>query len=138
MQWSDISFAPPSRTLRQFAGMWTLFFGGLACWQGLVRDNTTVAWILAGLALAVGPLGLIKPQAIRLVFVGAMLLAFPIGWLVSRVILALIFYGLITPVGLVLRLTRRDPLCRGYRPDLESYWQPKPMPTDVRSYFRQF
>ena len=34
MQWSDIQFDPPRKTLRQFAGLWLVFFGGLALWQG--------------------------------------------------------------------------------------------------------
>ena len=36
MQWSDIQFHPPLKTLRQFAGLWLVFFGGLAAWQGIV------------------------------------------------------------------------------------------------------
>ena len=39
-----------------------------------------------------------------------MVLAFPIGWTVSQVILAVMFYGLFTPIGLVFRLIGRDPL----------------------------
>ena len=33
MQWSDIQFSPPRKTLRQFAGLWMAFFGGFALWQ---------------------------------------------------------------------------------------------------------
>src|SRR5262245_26479209 len=101
MQWSDISFAPPSRILRQFAGLWLIFFGGLACWQGFLEGNQTAALVLAALALAVGPLGLLRPQAVRPLFVAWMVLAFPIGWAVSRVLLAFLYYGIFTPVGLV-------------------------------------
>ena len=35
MQWSDIQFNPPRKVLRQFAGLWIAFFGGLALWQWL-------------------------------------------------------------------------------------------------------
>ena len=44
-----------------------------------------------------------------------MVLAFPIGWTVSQVILLLMFYGLFTPIGLVFRLIGRDPLHRARR-----------------------
>ena len=44
-----------------------------------------------------------------------MVLAFPIGWTVSQVILLLMFYGLFTPIGLVFRLIGRDPLQRARR-----------------------
>lgn len=137
MQWSDISFQPPTRTLRQFAGLWVAFFGGLACWHGLVKERPVVGLILAGLAVTIGPLGLVKPQAIRPIFVGWMVAVFPIGWVVSRVLLALLFYGLFTPVGLLFRLIGRDVLNRRRQPELPTYWAPKPAAADVRSYYRQ-
>jgi Saxitoxin biosynthesis operon protein SxtJ len=138
MLWSDIPRDPPPRILRQFAGVWLVFFTGLACWQGLVRGNLTLAALFAVLAVGLGPLGLAIPRAIRPIYVGAMLVTAPIGWVVSQVILALVFYGVFTPVALVFRLIGRDALSRAPRPDQESYWQPKPAPADMKRYFRQF
>ena len=138
MRWSDIQFDPPRKTLRQFAGLWLVFFGGMALWQALVRGHAGLASILAVLALTIGPLGLARPEWIRLIYVGWMVLAFPIGWTVSQVMLAVMFFGLFTPIGLVFRLLGRDPLHRARRPELESYWAPKPAPTDLRRYFKQF
>ncbi|MBX6316636.1 MAG: hypothetical protein IRY99_27540 [Isosphaeraceae bacterium] len=138
MQWSDIQFDPPRRVLRQFAGLWLAFFGGLALHQGLVRDHPRAAWVLAALALGVGLLGLVRPPAVRPLYVGWMVLAFPIGWTVSRLILAAVYFGLFTPVALVFRLIGRDALSRTRRPDAATYWTPKPAPADPRSYFRQF
>src|SRR5436305_1731572 len=138
MQWSDIAWTPPTRTLRQFAGLWLLFVGGLACWHGLVHDRVILAAVLAILALAVGLLGLIKPRAIRPVFLGCLIVTFPIGWVVSRLLLGVLFYGIFTPVALVFRVIGRDALQRRYRPDQSSYWEAKPMPADTRSYLRPF
>ena len=45
MQWSDIQFHPPIKTLRQFAGLWLVFFGGLAIWQGTVSGHSTLATV---------------------------------------------------------------------------------------------
>jgi hypothetical protein len=137
MQWSDISFTPSTRTLRQFAGIWVLFFGGLACWHGLVGAHTSIALVLAVLAVTVGPLGLIWPRAIRWIYVGWMVLAFPIGWVISRVILALLFYGLFTPLGQFFKLIGRDALARRYHPGVDTYWAPKPTAIDMRSYYHQ-
>jgi hypothetical protein len=67
-----------------------------------------------------------------------MVLAFPIGWTVSRLVLAAVFYGLFTPIGLVFRLMGRDPLARRPPHDVVSYWTEKPDRADVRRYFRQF
>jgi hypothetical protein len=138
MKWSEISFTPPTKTLRQFAGLWLLVFGVLAAWQGWLRAHHTTGWIFAGLALAVGPLGLLVPQAIRWVFVGAQVITFPIGWVVSHLILAALYYGMFTPVGLVFRLLGRDALGLRPKPDQPTYWVPKPAAAGVRSYFRQF
>jgi Saxitoxin biosynthesis operon protein SxtJ len=138
MQWSDIPFHPPSKTLRQFAGLCLAFFGSLALWHGMVSGRGTLAMIFAGLALTIGPLGLLWPRLIRPIYVGWMVLAFPIGWTVSQTLLALLFFGLLTPIGLLFRMMGRDPLQRTRRPGQESYWSPKPRATDPRRYFQQF
>ncbi len=138
MQWSDIPFDPSRKTLRQFAALWLTVLGGTALWQALVRERAGLASILAVLALTLGPLGLARPEWMRRIYVGWMILAFPIGWTVSQVMLAAMFFGLFTPIGLVFRLLGRDPLHRARRPELESYWAPKPTPTDLRRYFKQF
>ena len=138
MRWSDIQFDPPRKMLRQFAGLWLLFFGAMALWEILGRGRTGFGAILAVLAVTIGPLGLIRPEWVRFIYVGWMILAFPIGWTVSQVILAAMFFGLFAPIGLIFRLLGRDALQRAHRPELESYWQPKAASTDLRRYFKQF
>jgi hypothetical protein len=138
MPWSDIPWTPTSRVLRQFAGLWLLVLGGLACWHGLLRGHELAGTILAILAVTVGPVGLIRPRAIRPLFVCCMLVSFPIGWLVARLLLAAIFYGVFTPVALLFKLVGRDVLARQPRPDQSTYWEPKPMPSDMAGYLRQF
>ena len=138
MRWSDIQFDPPRKVLRQFAGLWLLFFGGLALWEIFWRGRTDFGGVLALLAVTIGSIGLIRPEWIRYIYVGWMILAFPIGWMMSQIILLAMFFGLFTPIGLIFRLFRRDTLQQIRRPELESYWEPKPEPTDLRRYFKQF
>jgi hypothetical protein len=138
MRWSDIPFAPPSRTLRQFAGLWVAFFGGLSAWQGFARGHTAAAAVLAAVAVLVGPLGLIRPQAVRWIYVGWMVAVFPVGWVLSRLVLAVMFFGVVTPVALVFRLLGRDALHRRARPAATSYWEPKPAAPTAASYLQQF
>ena len=137
MQWSEIQFNPPTRTLRQFAVLWIVFFAGLAVWQVGLRGHIWSGVSLAILAVTIGALGLFKPQAMRWIYVGWMIVVFPIGWTVSRIALGLLFYGVFTPVALFFKLRGRDPLCRQPSPDEDSYWTTKPMPTNVRRYFYQ-
>ena len=99
MRWNDIPFDPARATLRQFAGLCLVVFGGMALWQALVRGHTGLAIFLALLALTIGPVGLARPEWVRWIYVGWMVLAFPIGWTVSQVLLALMFYGLFVPIG---------------------------------------
>ncbi|HYB40234.1 MAG TPA: SxtJ family membrane protein, partial [Candidatus Methylomirabilis sp.] len=100
--------------------------------------RVAVAIACAALALSIGLLGLIRPPAIRPIFVGWMMLVFPIGWVVSHVLLALVFYGLFTPVALVFRLVGRDALALGRRRTARSYWQARRQASDARQYFKQF
>lgn len=137
MQWSEIQFNPPTRTLRQFAALWMVFFVGLAVWQAVLRGHIWVGASLAILALTIGPFGLFKPQAMRWIYVSWMIVAFPLGWTVSRITLGLLFYGVFTPVAFFFKLTGRDLLRRRSCPDEGSYWAIKPMPTNVRRYFDQ-
>jgi hypothetical protein len=136
MRWSDIPRNPSLKQLRQFAALWLLFFGGLACWQGLVRGNVLAGWLCAVAALGIGPLGLAWPRAVRSIFVGWMVLAFPIGWMVSHAVMAFLYYFVFTPVGVFFRLIGRDAL-QLRRQSLDTYWVAKPAAADVRSYFRQ-
>jgi hypothetical protein len=138
MRWSDIQFDPTKKTLRQFAGLWLVFFGGMALWQALVRHNPKLGLSIGALALVVGLAGLTRPDSVRLIYIGWMVLAFPIGWTVSQVMLLAMYFGLFTPIGLVFRLIGRDPLQRTRRARVESYWNPKPAPAGVTSYFKQF
>lgn len=137
MKWSDLPLQPTQRTLRQFGGLCLVFFGGLAIWQWLVRDNLVSAGILSGLALVLGIVGLVRPTALRLLFVAWMIAAFPIGWVISHILLLIVYYGVFTPIGLAFRVIGRDPL-ELRRRDVSSYWTPKPQVADLHRYFRQF
>jgi hypothetical protein len=138
MRWSDVTRAPTDRMLRQFAGLWLGFFLALAAWQGWWHERWGLAVGLAALAVTVGPLGMLWPRLVRPVYVTWMVLAFPVGWLVTHLGLALLFYGVFTPVGWVFRLAGRDALSLRKPAGRESYWESKPQVSDVRRYFRQF
>ena len=138
MRWSDIDFAPAPKTLRQFAGLWLAVFGGMAVFQGFWRGRPVIGAMLAILAAVIGTIGLVRPVAVRPIFVGWMVLAFPIGWTVSLVLLGLVYYVVFTPVALVFRLMGRDALALRSDPTASSHWRVRKAPTDVRRYFRQF
>jgi hypothetical protein len=138
MNWSDLPWNPPARTLRQFAALWLLACAGL-CARAWLRHGPAApagAWAVA--ALLVGPLGLWRPPAVRPVWVLALAASFPLGWAVSRLTLAGLFFLVLTPLGLLLRLAGRDSLRLRPAPGPDGYWLPKPATEDVASYLRQF
>jgi len=137
MRWGDISFRPATRTLQQFAAAWLVFFGLLALQQQLRHGHEWAARVLMALGLLAGVGGLLRPVLVRWLYVGAMVAAFPIGWVVSRVAMAVIFYLVFAPLGLVLRFAGRN-LLRRAPPVMPSYWVPKPGVANLRRYFLQF
>ena len=62
-----------------------------------------------------------------------------VTWLTTRLILALTYYLVITPIGLLLRLFGKDALQRKIDPGADSYWiEREPEPLDRERYKKQF
>jgi hypothetical protein len=135
MQWADVIAPPSTKTLRQFAWLCLMVFGGLASWRVSHGQTGVGTSVLAGLGVGIGVLGLLRPAAIRFVYTGWMIAAFPIGWTISRVVLGVLFAVVFTPIALVFRLIGRDAL-RLRRGSGHSYWTTRPQPS-VESFFRQ-
>ena len=81
------------------------------------------ALLCGGAALVL--FGLVFPRALVLPNRLWMALAAVLGYVMTRVVLALVFFLLVTPIGVVKRLTGWDPLGRRTRRG-ESYWQTYP------------
>jgi hypothetical protein len=138
MQWSDVTARPSPRTLRQFAGLFLIVFlilAGLRVWRG---DTGTTTVVLAGAGLVVGLLGLIQPEAVRYVYTGWMIAAFPIGWTISRVIVTALFYLVFTPFAVVFKLFGRDALHLQRRKAMTTYWMRAKGDESPESYYGQF
>lgn len=143
----EIDFNPDANTLRQFGwialGGFTLlaalaWFEKLIFAFGLGDARTSVAGALLGVGVLAALIGVVYPKANRFLFVGLTILAFPIGFVLSHVIMVTLFFLIIGPIGIVMRLVGHDPLNRKIEPDATTYWTPaEPMPPRDR-YFRQF
>ena len=139
MSMMPINWKPSARELRWFAGLLIVFCGGVAgIWWRRSGQTAGPAWMMS-VALVVGLVGLAFPAAIRWVYVVWMAAVWPIGWVVSHVLLAVIFFGVITPIGLILRAVGRDPMCKKLDRSAKSYWIARPTDDpDPQQYFRQF
>jgi Saxitoxin biosynthesis operon protein SxtJ len=112
---------PTPRVLRQFAGAWLIFFFVLSATALGKKHNAPLSCAFAIVALF-GIVGLIKPGAVRVPFIVSSVVAYPVGWLMSQIILAAMFYGVITPVGLFWRIRGRDPLQLRGQPKQPTFW----------------
>jgi TRAP-type C4-dicarboxylate transport system permease small subunit len=137
MQWSEVIAPPSTKVLRQFAGLFLIVFLGFAAWRAWEGHPDLWAAGLATLAVVVGSIGLIWPAAVRFIYTGWMIVAFPIGWTISHIVLLIMFYVIFAPIAALFRIIGRDEL-RLRRSARPSYWVPKPRPEHVREYFRQF
>lgn len=133
------NLSPSRAELRRFVALYLPLFllavGGLVFWRsGALR----VALGLGAAALAACGVGLLAPRVARLIYLGWMYAVYPIGWTVSHAVMAVTFYLVVAPIGLLMRLGGRDPLRRRRAANAETYWSRCESDDDVRHYVRQF
>ncbi len=134
----DINWNPTKRELRQFSVALLVasgLVGGLLWWRLGPNPWSQALWIGGPIASVIG---LLAPPAIKPLFLGLTLLAFPIGLVIGTLALALVYYGMVTPIGLVFRLFGRDLMKRKPDPEATSYWIRRPSQVPAKRYFQQF
>jgi hypothetical protein len=133
----DVNWNPSRRELRQFALIWIGFFAliGVYCWWG--HDSLRAASIVWAVAAA-GLLGYLRPGVFRPVYVLWMALALPIGWTISHLLLMIVYYLVMTPIGLLMRLFGYDPMERQFECSAKSYWKTHDPAASTARYFKQY
>lgn len=122
-----------------------LWFGaGLLVFVGLLGyivghrtgspESSRAIWAVgAGLSVLFWAL----PRARRHMFLGFGYLTYPIGWVMTKVLLLIVFLGVVTPTGLAMRIFGRDLLDRRIKTERVSYWAPHSGGRKADDYFRQ-
>ena len=105
--------------------------GAIFMWRGKGEP----LWFF-GIAGAFLLLGLAVPVVLRPVQKAWMAFAIVLGWVMTRVILVIVFFIGVTPVALVARLVRKRFLDLGFEPDRNSYWVPRPEPTGGKERYK--
>ncbi|HZR79570.1 MAG TPA: SxtJ family membrane protein [Candidatus Binatia bacterium] len=129
---------PSAGELRWFGALLLAFLGAIGA---LVRWRTgtlavPVALWAAAAVLAVAYYAV--PAIRRTVFRAWMAVTYPLGWLVSHVLLAIFYFAVLTPIGWVMRLAGRDPMQRRLERDRPSYWLERAPTQGAERYWRQF
>ena len=132
----DINWSPSQKELRQFSVLWLVFFGAIGLYFWLVKGADWGRYV--ALVSLLGVPGFFLPAMMKPIFITWMVLAFPIGWTISHLLLGGIYYLVFTPIGLLLRALGTDPMNRKLDREAETYWTKHESADDVSRYFRQF
>ena len=125
------------RRLRRFGLTIALGFAVLGA-IGLWRHHTIAPKVWFTIAGAGGLLGIVAPMLLKPFERVWLALGDRLGWINTRIILTALFYAVVTPAGLLMRLFR-DPLDRDFIETRASYWNRRSAtPIDPASYQRQF
>ncbi len=142
-----LNFNPDEKTLRQFGYIALVGFGllGAAAWtesaifrMGLGAARTPVAYALLGLAAISLLFSLVAPALNKGIFVALSVLTYPIGFVMSYVIMGTLFFLVIAPIAIVMRVIGFDPLKRGYDKNAASYYSATRANRTKESYFKQY
>lgn len=140
---AEVDWNPDVRGRRKFAVSLIIGFPVIALLLALVSWLKThavghfPAW-LGGIGLAAGVLFWLAPQIARPFYVAWYFLACCMGFVVGNVLFAVFFYLVFTPLGLLLRLRKRQAITKGFDKAKASYWRDVEKPVDLKRYYRQF
>jgi hypothetical protein len=124
---------PNNKAIRSFGITFLIVLsaiGGLLIYKG--RD---IGYVWMGFGCLFFLLGLWVPVALRGVYRVWMGLAVVLGYFMSRIILSVVFYLVVTPIGLALRLLGKDILNQKWDKKADSYWIKRDKrPIDKKQY----
>jgi hypothetical protein len=125
------------RDLRKFGltvGIFLLIIAGFLFWK---QRPSFPYFAYAGGALALA--ALIAPFLLKPVYKIWMSFAVVMGFIMTRMILTLLYYGLFTPTALVTKLLGKDLLEQDWDRKAASYWVKRPVaPFDSKSAENMF
>lgn len=135
----EVNRNPTRRQLRWFAALvFPLFWGWIAFLVQARAGLPRLAIAIAAAAVAVSLAGLASPAFMRRVWIVMMIGLSPIGWVMSHLILGVIYYLVLVPVGLALRAAGKDPLERRFDRNAATYWIDRRAEPEPERYFRQY
>ncbi|OQW32796.1 MAG: hypothetical protein A4E19_05415 [Nitrospira sp. SG-bin1] len=108
------------KELRQFGLLVGGVFAVIGLWPLVFRSESPRLWamVLGGLLIALGAL---VPMSLKQVHGGWMKIGHVLGSINTKIILGVIYYLLITPMGVIMRLMGKDPLHRTLTPGTDTY-----------------
>jgi len=135
----EIDWHPKQKQLQNF-GKIALLITAIISLLLYVLKGISIPWALAIFAVGftIFLISMISSRLTGMIYVVLMAVTFPIGLVVSFTLLAIFYFLLLAPLGLIFRLMGRDALCRKFDATAESYWLSRQEPESPEQYFRQF
>ena len=119
---------PSTKELRSFGLLVGGVFSVIGLWPMLLHGEPFRLWavIVGGLLMMFGGL---LPRVLAPVHQGWMWIGHVLGWINTRILLGVVFYGLVTPIGIVFRLMGKDTMRQAFSETSPTYRvmrQPRP------------
>jgi hypothetical protein len=108
------------KQLRSFGLIVGGIFAGIGFWPLVIHGAVLRWWAVVIAALLICP-ALVYPKILYWPNRGWMMLGHVLGWINTRIILGLIFYVVVTPIGIIRSWLGKDPMGRQVRRDLDTY-----------------
>jgi saxitoxin biosynthesis operon SxtJ-like protein len=112
--------AATRKELRQFGLLVGAVFTVIGLWPLIFRGEPLRLWAIGigGLLIACGG---ILPQVLWPIHKGWMWVGHILGWINTRILLGIVFYALVTPIGVVFRLIGRDTMRQAFAESNTTY-----------------
>ena len=119
------SFRPVSAgSERKFGVTVGLIAAGLAVWP-LLRHHHPVRWWLLAVGLALVALGLVRPALLAPLNRAWFRLGMLLSSLTNPIVMGVMYYAAVVPLGAFLRLRGHDLLRLRREPGADTYWLPR-------------
>ncbi len=115
-----MDYSATRKELRQFGLLVGAVFAVIGLWPLVFREEPLRVWTtgVGGLLMICGG---VHPFMLAPIYKGWMWVGHILGWVNTRILLGIVFYGLVTPIGIVFRLMGKDTMRQAFSESSPTY-----------------
>ena len=111
-----------NRKLKQFAYFVGIILLIISSWYFIKHHNRDWSCITGCISILLIVAGIIRAELLKELYKFWMGLAFILGWLISRILISIVFYLALTPISLLGRFFKRKWMDVDFSKKSKSYW----------------